>query len=86
MMRTFSYVADGVPPANRVILLDVDFLDVTQRTGSGSGTVATAKFGQRVQGGWVIDLNGKIIQTQVWQRPEQNDEILSEIFGVEPGF
>jgi len=85
MMKTFSYVSDGVPPSNRLILVDVDFLDVIERTGSSSGTVVTAKYGQRPQFSHIIDLNGKIIQAMTWQRPEQNDEVLSHIFGVEPG-
>lgn len=85
MMKTFSYVAQGVPPANRLILVDVDFVDMTQRLGSSTGTVVTAQYGQRPQGAWIIDLNGKIIQTQVWQDMGKNDEVLAAIFGLEAG-
>lgn len=85
MLKTFSYVAEGVPPANRIILMDVDTLNLIDRTGTGS-TVVTATYGGRPQSSHIIDLNGKIIQTLIWQRPEQNDELLSNLFGLPVGY
>jgi len=84
MEKTFQYVENGARPDNRIVLVDVDQINVTERTGSTT-TVATAKWGQRAQGAWIVDLNGKIIASQVWERPEQLDEVLSHIFDVEVG-
>jgi hypothetical protein len=42
-------------------------------------------YGGRPQGGFIIDLNGRIIVNQQWERPEQIDEVLAQIFGLEPG-
>lgn len=85
MMKTFSYVADGIPPANRLILIEEDYLDVTKRTGSTS-TPITAALGAGPQFGLLIDLNFKVIHYTNWQRPEQQDEVLSKIFGLPVGF
>lgn len=85
MMKTFSYVTNGVPPVTRLILIEEDFLDLTARTGS-TATPVTASLGAGPQFGMLIDLNGKVIHYTNWQRPEQQDEVLSKIFGVPVGF
>lgn len=85
MMKTFSNINGGVPPATRVIMIEEDFLDVTKRTGS-TNTPVTASYGAGPQFGMIVDLNGKSIHYTNWQRPEQQDEVLSKIFGVAVGF
>jgi hypothetical protein len=71
-------------PDNRHILIDRDGpADVRNSTYS---TVATHLFGGRPQTGLIIDPNGRIIHTRVWESPEQIDEVLSNVFGLEPGF
>ncbi len=73
----------SAPPDNRIFLIDEEGPQ-EQRTSTYS-TKVTHMFGGRPQGAIIIDLNGKIILTQVWERAEQGDEILSNIFGVAPG-
>jgi len=83
MLYTLRVVEGGAPPANRIFLIDEENpFGVRNSTYS---TIVTHMYGGRPQGAFIIDLNGKIIETQVWQRAEQGDEILSQIFGLEPG-
>lgn len=86
MLKTLSYMPDGIPPPTRIVLIDVDHLDLTERIYVGAGTVVNSMYGQRWQSGAVIDLNGKFIQNTPSQRVNMEDEILSEIFGVPVGF
>ena len=73
----------SAPPANRLFLIDED--GPFEQRNSTYSTKVTHMYGGRPQGGIIIDLKGKIIVTQVWERAEQGDEILSNIFGVAPG-
>ncbi len=83
MLWTLQYIADGVPPANRIILIDED--GPAEQRKSTYSTVVTHAYGGRPQGGYIIDLKGRIFVTQVWERPEQIDETLSKVFGLAPG-
>ncbi len=85
MLKTFSYVEDGIPPANNLLLIENDYVDVLKRTGSTS-TPVSGSMGMGPQFGMIIDLEGRIIHFKNWERPEQHDEVLSNIFGLEPGF
>jgi hypothetical protein len=84
MLKTFSYVQNGIPPENHILLVEEDYIDLTKRTGSTMTTVS-GPMGVGPQFGMVIDLQGRLIHYTNWQRPEQQDEVLSAIFGVEPG-
>jgi len=80
MMKSLSYVPDGIPPATRFVLIDVDSVNLVGRVHK-----VTALTGGRAQSSMIIDLNGKVIQTLVWQDMAKNDEVLSGIFGLTPG-
>jgi len=84
MLWTLQYVENGVRDVNnRILLIDEDGPEEI-RTVTYS-TWVTHMYGGRPQGGYVIDLDGRIIVNQQWERPEQIDEALAQIFGVEPG-
>jgi hypothetical protein len=85
MMKTYSYVENGIPPDNRIILIEHDYVELTKRTGS-TATPVSAFMGAGPQFGMLIDTKGRMIQWKEWERPEQHDEVLSHIFGLEPGF
>lgn len=85
MMKTMSYVPDGIPPATRIILLDVDHLNMTERTGATNGTVVNSMMGGHYQPGMLIDLSGRFIQILGPQNIAREDEVLSNIFGVPVG-
>ncbi len=85
MEKTFSYVENGVRPENHILLIEEDKINLLERT-SSTTTVVSSSMGMGPQFGMVIDLKGRIIHFKNWERPEQHDEVLSNIFGVEPGF
>jgi hypothetical protein len=88
MLWTLQYVQGGVRDvANRVLLIDEDGPESlrTNPTATMTSTWVTHMYGGRPQGGFIIDLNGRIIVNQQWERPEQIDEVLAQIFGLEPG-
>lgn len=88
MMLTLNLTSQAFP-ANRLLLIDESFPvgqipDVGQEQPT-MATVATAKYGLRPQGGWIVDPTGHIVESQIWERPEKLDEVLSQIFGLQPG-
>lgn len=84
MLWTYKNTTNGAPPSNRFFLMDED--PPPELLLATTSTIVTHMYGGRPQGGIVIDLNGKIIVNQQWERPEQIDEVLSNIFGIAPGF
>jgi len=88
MMLTLNLTSQGFP-ANRHLLIDESFpvgqIPEVGREQPTMATVATALYGLRPQGGWIIDPTGHIVSSQIWERPEKEDEVLSQIFGVEAG-
>lgn len=90
MMFTFQYIPGGIPPTNRVILIDEDYPEEARAALEATNpqhimTQVTHAYGGRPQGSFVIDLKGNIVNTQQWERPELVDEVLSNIFGVAAG-
>jgi hypothetical protein len=81
MLYTLNNISS--PPDNRIFLIDEEGPEVQRQ--STYSTKVTHMYGGRPQGAIIIDLDGKIILTQVWERAEQGDEILSNIFGLAPG-
>jgi len=86
MLKTYDYVPDGKVEPNRHILIDTNATDPKLREEWGAyGTFVTQSLGGAPQESILVDLEGRVVQFNVWQRPEQNDEVLSAIFGLEPG-
>lgn len=84
MLKTYEKIPDGIPPDTRYVLIDEDKFDEME-PGKLSGTVVIPRWGGLSQFHRIVDLEGRIIDVANWENVSQIDEVLSNIFGVEPG-
>jgi hypothetical protein len=84
MLYTLEKVPNGIQADNRFILIDEDQDQRIWNTSTGSSRV-THLVGGAPQSGMIVDLNGRVIHFSNWENAAKIDEVLSNVFGLEPG-